>query len=50
MPNFQPEIPKHATFEMNDLFKEWLLIKLINAEGACCKAERFRKLKVLKHL
>ena len=45
VPNFIPEIPKYATFEKSKLFKEWLLLKLINAEIACCKAEKFKKLK-----
>lgn len=45
MPNFLPEIPKYATFEKSDLFKEWLFMKLVNAEIACCKAEKFKKLK-----
>jgi hypothetical protein len=45
VPNFFPEIPKYATFEKSKLFKEWLFMKLINAETACCKAEKFKKLK-----
>jgi RAP1 GTPase activating protein 1 len=47
VPNFTPEIPNCATFEKSELFKEWLLMKLINAQNACCEAEKFRKLKVM---
>jgi len=45
VPNFSPVIPECATFEKSKLFKDWLLLKLINAEKACCKAEKFKRLK-----
>jgi hypothetical protein len=45
VPNYSPEIPENGIFEKSDLFKEWLLLKLINAELACCKASKFRTLK-----
>lgn len=45
VPNYSPEIPENGIFEKSDLFKEWLLLKLINAELACCKASKFRTLR-----
>ena len=49
VPNFGPPLPHDAIFDNDDTFKDWLLSKLINAEYACYKAEKFRKLKVCMH-
>ena len=45
VPNFGPPISNDSIYENDASFKEWLLNKLINAELACYKAEKFRKLK-----
>ncbi|CAB4063513.1 RAP1GAP [Lepeophtheirus salmonis] len=44
VPNFGPEIPSYATFSKGPEFKDFLLTKLINAENACYKADKFSKL------
>ncbi|XP_042216214.1 rap1 GTPase-activating protein 1-like isoform X3 [Homarus americanus] len=44
VPFFGPTLPPTAIFEKGPQFKEFLLTKLINAEIACYKAERFAKL------
>lgn len=41
-----PQLNHECVYEHDDNFKDWLLAKLINAEYACYKAEKFRKLKV----
>ena len=46
VPFFGPTLPASATFEKGPALKEFLLTKLINAELACYKAERFAKLEV----
>ena len=43
VPFFGPALPKHGIIDKNQL-KEFLLTKLINAENACYKAEKFAKL------
>jgi len=44
VPNFAPSLPIPPVFKRGPQFKEWLLNKLINAETACYKSERFSKL------
>lgn len=46
VPFFGPTLPPTSTFEKSPHFKEFLLTKLINAEIACYKAERFAKLEM----
>ncbi|XP_069175575.1 rap1 GTPase-activating protein 1 isoform X2 [Procambarus clarkii] len=46
VPFFGPTLPLTSTFEKGPQFKEFLLTKLINAEIACYKAERFAKLEM----
>lgn len=43
VPFFGPALPKHGIIQKKHL-KEFLLTKLINAENACYKAEKFAKL------
>ena len=45
VPNFGPAITTDSIYEHDHVFKDWLLNKLINAEIASYKAEKFRKLK-----
>uniref|UniRef100_A0A8C5PQN2 RAP1 GTPase activating protein n=1 Tax=Leptobrachium leishanense TaxID=445787 RepID=A0A8C5PQN2_9ANUR len=44
VPFFGPPLPDPAVFRKGHEFKEFLLTKLINAEYACYKAEKFAKL------
>ncbi|XP_035208746.1 rap1 GTPase-activating protein 1-like isoform X1 [Stegodyphus dumicola] len=44
VPVFGPSLPNPAVFAKNEEFREFLLTKLINAEIACYKAEKFSKL------
>ncbi len=46
VPFFGPSMPTPAIFDAGPEFREFLLTKLINAEQACYKAERFAKLEV----
>ncbi len=46
VPFFGPTLPSPAVFRKGPEFREFLLTKLINAETACYKAERFSKLEV----
>lgn len=46
VPFFGPTLPSPAVFKKGPDFKEFLLTKLINAENACYKAEKFAKLEV----
>ncbi|GFY79026.1 rap1 GTPase-activating protein 1 [Trichonephila inaurata madagascariensis] len=46
VPTFGPALPNPTVFRKNDEFREFLLTKLINAEIACYKAEKFSKLEV----
>ncbi|KAG5284775.1 hypothetical protein AALO_G00030330 [Alosa alosa] len=44
VPCFGPPLPNPPVFKKGPEFREFLLTKLINAENACYKAERFAKL------
>lgn len=44
VPFFGPTLPTPAVFQHGPEFKEFLLTKLINAENACYKADKFAKL------
>ncbi|XP_048374963.1 rap1 GTPase-activating protein 1 isoform X3 [Sphaerodactylus townsendi] len=44
VPFFGPHLPNPAVFRKSPEFQEFLLTKLINAEYACYKAEKFAKL------
>ncbi|KAM4016695.1 LOW QUALITY PROTEIN: rap1 GTPase-activating protein 1 [Anomaloglossus baeobatrachus] len=44
VPFFGPPLPDPAVFRKDSSFQEFLLTKLINAEYACYKAEKFAKL------
>ncbi|XP_056294527.1 rap1 GTPase-activating protein 1 isoform X4 [Pseudoliparis swirei] len=44
VPFFGPALPDPAIFNKGHEFREFLFTKLINAEYACCKAEKFAKL------
>ncbi|KAJ4447617.1 hypothetical protein ANN_09624 [Periplaneta americana] len=46
VPFFGPTLPSPAVFKKGPEFKEFLLTKLINAENACYKAEKFAKLEL----
>lgn len=46
VPFFGPTLPTPAIFKHSAEFKEFLLTKLINAENACYKAEKFAKLEL----
>lgn len=47
VPMFGPaHFAPDCVYDHDDTFKEWLLTKLVNAEYACYKADKFRKLKV----
>ncbi|KAK9737449.1 Rap/ran-GAP [Popillia japonica] len=46
VPFFGPTLPTPAIFRHSIEFKEFLLTKLINAENACYKAEKFAKLEL----
>ncbi|XP_045477828.1 rap1 GTPase-activating protein 1 isoform X2 [Harmonia axyridis] len=46
VPFFGPTLPTPAIFDHGPEFKEFLLTKLINAENACYKAEKFAKLEL----
>uniref|UniRef100_A0A671KQA3 Rap1 GTPase-activating protein 2-like n=1 Tax=Sinocyclocheilus anshuiensis TaxID=1608454 RepID=A0A671KQA3_9TELE len=44
VPPFGPPLPNPAVFKKGPEFREFLLTKLINAENACCKSDKFAKL------
>ena len=46
VPWFGPTLPTPAVFLRGVEFKEFLLTKLVNAENAAYKAEKFSKLEV----
>lgn len=46
VPFFGPTLPTPSVFRHGPEFKEFLLTKLINAENACYKAEKFAKLEL----
>ncbi|XP_015729166.1 rap1 GTPase-activating protein 1-like isoform X5 [Coturnix japonica] len=45
VPFFGPSLPNPAIFRKSTEFREFLLVKLINAEYSCYRAEKFAKLK-----
>lgn len=47
MPFFEPALPNPAIFSHGPEFREFLLTKLINAENACYKAQKFANLEVI---
>ncbi|XP_058856699.1 rap1 GTPase-activating protein 2-like isoform X10 [Acipenser ruthenus] len=44
VPPFGPSLPNPAVFKKGPEFREFLLTKLINAENACYKSDKFAKL------
>ena len=46
VPFFGPTLPNPSVFRKGPEFKEFLLTKLVNAENACYKAEKFAKLEL----
>ncbi|KAJ7996235.1 hypothetical protein DPEC_G00235000 [Dallia pectoralis] len=44
VPPFGPPLPNPAVFKKGQEFREYLLTKLINAENACYKSDRFARL------
>lgn len=46
VPEFGPKLPTPAIFRKDQSFKEFILTKLVNAENACYKAEKFAKLEL----
>ncbi|XP_052756915.1 rap1 GTPase-activating protein 1 isoform X2 [Galleria mellonella] len=46
VPFFSPTLPQPPVFRKGREFKEFLLTKLINAENACYKAEKFAQLEL----
>ncbi|XP_055375676.1 rap1 GTPase-activating protein 1-like isoform X1 [Condylostylus longicornis] len=46
VPFFGPTLPNPSVFKKSREFKEFLLTKLINAENACYKADKFSKLEL----
>ncbi|XP_036405692.1 signal-induced proliferation-associated 1-like protein 1 isoform X2 [Megalops cyprinoides] len=42
VPSFGPPIPKDVTFPKSSVFRDFLLAKVINAENAAHKSEKFR--------
>ncbi|XP_048374705.1 rap1 GTPase-activating protein 2 isoform X2 [Sphaerodactylus townsendi] len=44
VPSFGPSLPSPPVFQKDSEFREFLLTKLINAENACCKSDKFAKL------
>uniref|UniRef100_A0A8C9NGA3 RAP1 GTPase activating protein 2 n=1 Tax=Serinus canaria TaxID=9135 RepID=A0A8C9NGA3_SERCA len=47
VPSFGPPLPSPPVFQKSPEFREFLLTKLINAENACCKSDKFAKLEVM---
>ena len=46
VPFFGPSLPTPAVFKKGPEFRQFILTKLINAEHACYRAQRFAKLEV----
>jgi len=46
VPLFGPALPNPSVFEKGPQFVEFLFTKLVNAENACYKAQRFVRLGV----
>ncbi|XP_061423945.1 rap1 GTPase-activating protein 1-like [Lethenteron reissneri] len=44
VPEFKPPLPNPPVFKKGEEFREFLLTKLINAEHACYRADKFAKL------
>ena len=44
VPYFGPPLPSPPVFRRGPQFRDWILNKLINAETACYRAEKFSKL------
>ncbi|XP_056612292.1 rap1 GTPase-activating protein 2a isoform X1 [Triplophysa dalaica] len=44
VPQFGPPLPNPPVFKKGPELREFLLTKLINAENACCKSDKFAKL------
>ncbi|NWH34821.1 RPGP2 protein, partial [Chloropsis hardwickii] len=49
VPSFGPPLPSPPVFQKSPEFREFLLTKLINAENACCKSDKFAKLEGCCH-
>ena len=45
VPAFGPSLPSPPVFQAGPEFRDWVLMKLINAETACYQSEKFKKLK-----
>lgn len=50
VPAFGPSFPQPAIFRPDAEFREFLLTKLINAENAAYKAQKFAKLEVSENM
>jgi RAP1 GTPase activating protein 1 len=48
VPSFGPGINQPNIFNCDQIFKQWILTKLINAEMASCRASSFQKYQVNK--
>lgn len=46
VPKFGPALPDPAIFQKGSEFRDWLLIKTLNAEFNCHRASSFKKLEV----
>jgi len=46
VPNFDPPLPDPAVFQKGAEFRDWLLMKALNAEFNCHQAPSFKKLAV----
>lgn len=46
VPFFGPTLPQPSVFKKGPEFKDFLLTKLINAENACYKAQKFAQLEL----
>ena len=49
VPSFGPSFTHSTSFHCDQIFKQWLLTKLINAEMASCRASTFQKYQVNKY-
>lgn len=50
VPFFGPTLPAPSIFRKGQEFRNFLLTKLINAENAAYKSDKFAKLAVSRHL
>ena len=46
VPSFGPSFNHSTLFHCDQIFKQWILTKLINAEMASCRASTFQKYQV----